>query len=80
MSEALALEAREAPEGGLMYSETLVGLLPPSQVLAAASPALSGDTQTGPHTALLCRRGFFCPQSHPDTTGSQGMRMGRFGS
>lgn len=58
--------------------ETLVGLLPTSQVLA--SPAIPGDTQTGPHTALLCRRGFFCPQRHPDTALGQGLWMGRLES
>lgn len=49
MSEASVLEDWEALERGLKYSESLVGLLPTSQVLATASSALPSDTQTGPH-------------------------------
>lgn len=48
MSEAVVLEDREGLERGLLYSEILVGLFPAIQVLAAASPALPSNTQSGP--------------------------------
>lgn len=48
------MEDREVLEGGLMYSEILVGLLPTSQVLAAASSALPMTSWTMETGLLPC--------------------------
>lgn len=67
--DAFELEHGEALDGGLMYSEISAGLLPTSQVLAAAGLLSPVTPRLG--LPLPC-----CPQRHPTPHVARGRLSG----